>query len=92
MNIVKTIKLSDDNLQEIMECPVVYRISKLELEPTNQELIGSDLGTKEKPSLVAYVQGFRKPCLLKEGYLAQDDKGYWRCLSKNELEELNDAK
>ncbi len=89
MKIVKTIKLSDDNVQEIMECPVVYRISKFELEPENQEIIGSDLGAKDKPSTLVYVQGFSKPCLAKGGYLAQDDRGYWRYLTQKDLEELN---
>lgn len=91
MKIVKTIKLSEYNLQEIMECPVVYRISKLELDPENQFSRGN-LGTKEKPTILIFVQGFELPCGIDTGFLAQDENGYWRFLNTKEFEELNDAK
>lgn len=88
MKIVKKIRLSEDNIQEIMRCPVVYRISKLELEPDEQENIGSNLGMKESPTILIFVQGFQLPCSL-QGYLVEDVNGYWRYLRDKELEELN---
>ncbi len=88
MKIVKSIRLSEDNIQEIMDCPVVYRISKLELEPEMQETIGSNLRVQEKPTIRIYVQGFKNPCGMY-GYLVEDANGYWRKISD---EELKDAK
>lgn len=88
MKIVKKIRLSEDNIQEIMRCPVVYRISKLELEPDEQENIGSNLGMKESPTILIFVQGFQLPCGL-QGYLVEDANGYWRYLKDEELEKLN---
>lgn len=87
MKIKRIIKLSADNIQEIMECPVVYRISKLELEPQEQEIIGSNLRLQEKPTIRIYVQGFRLP-LGMQGNLVEDDAGYWRWLSDGELTHL----
>lgn len=92
MKIVKAIQLSDDNLQEIMECPVVYRISKLELDPIDQRMSHGNLGAKEKPTILVFVQGFELPCGINTGFLVQDEKGYWRFLKTKELEELNNAK
>lgn len=87
MKIIKSIRLSEDNIQEIMDCPVVYRISKLELEPENQETIGSNLRTREKPTICIFVQGFKKPCGF-HGYLVEDANGYWRCISDEDFEKL----
>ena len=86
MKIVKSIRLSEDNILEIMDCPVVYRISKLELEPENQETIGSNLRTKEKPSIRIFVQGFKLPCGLY-GYLVEDANGYWRWISEDDYKD-----
>lgn len=88
MKIVKSIRLSEDNIQEIMDCPVVYRISKFELEPENQETIGSNLRVQEKPTICIFVQGFKNPCGLY-GYLVEDTNCYWRHVSD---EEFKDAK
>lgn len=79
--------MSEDNIQEIMDCPVVYRISKLELEPENQETIGSNLRTQEKPTIFIFVQGFKKPCGF-HGYLVEDTNGYWRCIGDEDFEKL----
>lgn len=87
MKIVKSIRLSEDNIQEIMDCPVVYRISKLELEPEQQEVVGSNLRMQEKPTIRIFVQGFKHPCGLN-GYLVEDTNGYWRHISD---EEFNDT-
>lgn len=86
--IVKSIRLSEDNIQEIMNCPVVYRISKLELEPEMQDSIGSNLRTQEKPAICIFVQGFKRPCGL-HGYLVEDTNGYWRCVSEAEYTVLS---
>ncbi len=88
MKIVKAIKLADDNMQEIWDCPVVYKVSKLELEADDEALSGN-LGTTETPRTLVFVQGFKLPCATIGGYLAQDDKGYWRYLKQEEFEELN---
>lgn len=87
MKIVKSIILSEDNIQEIMDCPVVYRISKLELEPDQQEVVGSNLRMQEKTTIRIFVQGFKHPCGLN-GYLVEDTNGYWRHVSD---EEFNDT-
>lgn len=86
MKIVKSIRLSEYNIQEIMDCPVVYRISKLELEPEQQEVIGSNLRMQEKPTICIFVQGFKHPCGLN-GYLVEDTNGYWRHVSDEEFKE-----
>lgn len=87
MKIVKSIILSEDNIQEIIDCPVVYRISKLELEPDQQEVVGSNLRMQEKTTIRIFVQGFKHPCGLN-GYLVEDTNGYWRHVSD---EEFNDT-
>lgn len=87
MKLAKSIRLSEDNIQEIMDCPVVYRISKLELEPEQQEVVGSNLRMQEKPTIHIFVQGFKHPCGLN-GYLVEDTNGYWRHVSD---EEFNDT-
>lgn len=88
MKIIKQIKLSEDNIQEIMDCPVVYRISKLEIDPNENKGIGSNLGMERKPHILIFVQGFELPCGLR-GYLVEDENGYWRYLKDEELEKLN---
>lgn len=90
MQIVKSIKLSEDNIQEIIDCPVVYRISKLELEPDMQDTIGSNLRVQEKPTICIYVQGFKRPCGV-HGYLVEDTNGYWRCISDEDFERLSNS-
>lgn len=73
--------------RSIMDCPVVNRISKLELEPEQQEVVGSNLRMQEKPTIRIFVQGFKHPCGLN-GYLVEDTNGYWRHVSD---EEFNDT-
>lgn len=86
MKIVKSIRLSEDNIQEIMDCPVVYRISKLELEPKG-EIADANLCTQLKPTILVYVQGYKEPCKANgDNHLFVMEDGIWRCLPKEVME------
>lgn len=88
MKIIKSIKLSLDNIKEIIECPVVYRVSKIEIDPLINDG-DSNLKKIEKPHICIFVQGFKCPCRLNDcGYLVQDTNGYWRYLGEIEFATL----
>lgn len=86
MKIVKAIELTEDNIQQIWECPAVYRISKAQLDPIN--CIGDGNLGKDEPETSVFVQGFTLPCGANGGYLIQDEKGYWRYLKADEYAKL----
>lgn len=87
MKIVKEIKLSLDNIKEVIECPAVYRISKIEIDPLMSD--NANLGKSDSPHICAFVQGFKRPCNLNGcGYLVLDANGYWRYLGEIEYATL----
>ncbi len=68
-----------------MDCPVVYRISKLEFDPANADA-DANLYTQKKPSVRVYVQGYKEPCVADgNNYLFVTDDGIWRCLQKDTM-------
>lgn len=87
MKIVKSIRLSEDNIQEIMDCPVVYKITKKNFDPAINDEPSCNLNLYRKPSIIIYLVGCKetykidgKSCL----YLTED--GYWRCLPVEVME------
>lgn len=89
MKIIKAIKLTEGNIQEIWECPAVYRISKLQFDPIND--MGGYLEADELPHTQIWLLGFKFPCATDGGYIVMDDHGYWRYLKDDEYAKLNQA-
>ncbi len=86
MKLLKAIRLSADNIQEIMDCPAVYRIAKAEFDPANEDA-DANLNTLIKPTIDVYVQGFKKPCEADgDNHLFAAEDGIWRCLPKDVME------
>lgn len=87
MEIIKAIKLTEDNIQEIWECPAVYRISKLQLDLLNGVKRG--LEKDDRPFTQIWITGSEFPCATRDGYLVLDELGYWRFLSSEDYQELS---
>ena len=77
MKIVKAIKISQHNVQEIWNCPVVERIERIRMEK---------MSNIENDTMLVFVQGHRD--YTREGwFLVKNEKGEWDTMPLHILEE-----
>ena len=82
----RKIKVSMENSGELWRCPVVYRMSKTQLDP-DYEYDGI-LRDEPEPSLSCRVLGVKDPICVRGGWLVEDTAGYWHWLNDEQGESL----
>lgn len=89
MKILKSILLSEDNIQEIWNCPAVCRLTKVQLD-ASEPVCSTDW--ESKPVYSVTFNGWGRVALLKEraeaDYLILDEKGFWSWLRRADYEYL----
>lgn len=77
MKIVKTIEISEDNVQEVFDCPAVDSIERIRMEKCD---------SLDKDIMLVFVNG-HKDYTAVGWFLVQDDKGQWHTMSPAALAE-----
>lgn len=76
MKIVKTIEITQDNVQEVWNCPLVDRIERFRVEKYD---------CLDKDIMLILLKG-NEDYTPVGWFLVQDDKGEWRSMSPEELQ------